>query len=304
MKCQAECLFIFDYYKISTTLKVTSNENKNKLHYEKLYANYSIKNILYWINNLDEFLNSATTTEVSWFALYRDGFREKLKGRKVLEMGCGDCTNAAVMAALGAEVYANDIASASGEIVRKLNENFTFEFPIQFVEGDFLKNELPSGSFDFIVGKAFLHHLSIPVENLFLKETARLLKPEGEARFFEPAVNSFLLDEIRWHIPVKDRPSKFNKKAFQKWKENDPHPDRSFSSKHWEEAGKEFFKEVEITPVGTLERFGKMFSWGKRRSQFKQWALKNERFLPDGINKTLTRSQLIVYRKVKGAFTD
>lgn len=272
------------------------NQVINKLHYEALYANYPISNILHWINNLDNFLDTATTTETSWFGLYQNNFRERIYGKKVLEMGCGDCTNAAVMAALGAEVYANDIASASGEIVRKLNENYTFIHPIVFVDGDFLKNELKAHSFDFIVGKSFLHHLEIPLERKFLKETARLLKPNGEARFFEPAVNCKFLDEIRWHIPVGGRPSKFNKAAFKKWKDSDPHPDRSFSSKHWEEAGKEFFREVQIIPVGTLERFSRLFGWGKRRNKFKRWALKSEHFLPDFLNKAFARSQLIVYR--------
>src|SRR5690606_35580298 len=125
-----------------------ANQEKNRAHYEKLYSNFPVKNILYWINNLDEFLDSATTTETSWYGLYQQDFRNKLRGKRVLEMGCGDCTNAAVMAALGAEVYANDIASTSGDIVRKVNAGFKFEKSITFVEGDFLKNELPSNSFD------------------------------------------------------------------------------------------------------------------------------------------------------------
>ena len=106
--------------------------------------------------------------------MYQNNFRERIKGKKVLEMGCGDCTNAAVMAALGAEVYANDIADASGDIIRLLNENYTFEKPIVFVPGDFLENDLPSESFDFVIGKAFLHHLTLPVEEQFIKETCRL----------------------------------------------------------------------------------------------------------------------------------
>lgn len=273
------------------------NQEKNILFYNKQYSNYSIKNILWWLNNLESYLDNATKYEASWFALYQNNFRERIVGKKILEMGCGDCNNAAIMAALGAEVYANDIASASGEIVRKLNQNYAFKHPIVFVEGDFLENKLISQSFDFVVGKAFLHHLTIPIERLFLKETARLLKPDGEARFFEPAVNSKFLDEIRWHIPVRGRPSKFNKAAFKVWKDNDPHPDRSFSSKHWETAGKDYFKEVEIIPVGTLERFSKMFGWGERRNKFKRWALKNEKFLPDSVNRTFTKSQLILYRK-------
>jgi 2-polyprenyl-3-methyl-5-hydroxy-6-metoxy-1,4-benzoquinol methylase len=275
------------------------NQEKNKLHYEALYANYPISNILHWINNLDKFLDSATTTETSWFGLYQNNFREKIKGKKVMEMGCGDCTNAAVMAALGAEVYANDIASASGEIVRRLNENYTFKHPIVFVEGDFLENNLTSQTFDFVVGKAFLHHLTIPVEKLFLKETARLLKPDGEARFFEPAVNSKILDEIRWHIPIGGRPSKFNKIAFEKWKENDPHPDRSFSSKHWEKAGKEFFNDVNIVPIGSIERLNKLIPIGKFNYKFRRWALKKENLMPGVLKRSAARAQLICYLNPK-----
>lgn len=273
------------------------NQEKNKRHYENRYANYSIKNIIYWLNNLEKFLEAAISTETSWFGMYQNNFREKLHGKKVLEMGCGDCVNAAVMAALGAEVYANDIASTSGEIIKKLNATHDFKHPINFVTGDFLKNELASNSFDIIVGKAFLHHLTVPVEKQFLQETSRLLKPDGEARFFEPAVNSQILDRIRWYIPVKGRPSKFRKKTFKKWKENDPHPDRSFSSDHWITAGKEFFKEVRIIPVGTLERFGQLMKGNKKRVKFRRWALKNEKFLPRMVNLKLSRSQLIIYQK-------
>src|SRR5690606_31965369 len=124
------------------------NQEKNRLHYEALYENFSIKNTLYWINNLHAYLDSATATETSWFAMYQGNFRDKLQGKKVLEMGCGDCTNAAIMAALGAEVFANDIASASGMIINESNQQFKFKHPIVFVEGDFLKNDLPGGKFD------------------------------------------------------------------------------------------------------------------------------------------------------------
>lgn len=280
------------------------NQEKNKIHYDKLYANYNIKNILYWINNLDAFLSSATTTETSWYAMYQKDFKSKIKGKKVLEMGCGDCVNAAVMAALGAKVYANDIAEASGGIIAALNNAYKFEHPIEFVSGDFLKNDLPSESFDYVVGKAFLHHLELDIEEKFLEETCRLLYNEGEARFFEPAVNSKVLDEVRWYIPVKGRPSKIRKKDFEAWKKNDPHPDRSFSSKHFERAGRKYFNQVEIVPVGTLERFSRLFKWGEKRNSFKRWALKTEMKLPDTLNRSFTRSQLIIYRKPKKNLTE
>lgn len=270
--------------------------DKNKSHYEKKYDNYSIKNILYWLNNLDNFLKTSTSTEASWFALYMFDFDKKLKGKKVLEMGCGDCVNAAVMAALGAEVYANDIADASGIIISKINENYNFEHPIKFISGDFLKNELEADSFDFVVGKAFLHHLSIPLEREFLRETARLLKPDGEARFFEPAVNNKILDEVRWLIPVKNRPSKLQVTSFKEWKENDPHPDRTFSSAHFEKAGEEFFGVTRIQTIGTLERFNKFIRPGEKRNRFKRWALQKELRLPYLLNRSFSRSQLIIYQ--------
>ena len=272
------------------------NQEKNKVFYEKAYAGYSINNILWWLNHLEDYLKFALTTETSWFGIYQNNFRNRIEGKKVLEMGCGDCNNAAIMAALGAEVYANDLASSSGEIVKLLNKNFNFRYPIKFVKGDFLKNDLPANSFDFIVGKAFLHHLTIPVERLFLKETARLLKKDGEARFFEPAVNNKILDEIRWYIPVGKRPSKFNKAAFKKWKNEDPHPERSLCSKHFNQAGKEFFSETIVTPIGSLERFRRMFSNNKLSAKYTRWALKNEKFLPENVNSSLARSQVISYK--------
>lgn len=272
-------------------------QEKNKHLYEQQYSNYSIKNILWWLDHLDEYLRFVTTTETSWFGMYQGDFRNRIEGKKILEMGCGDCNNAAIMAALGAEVYANDIATSSGAIVERLNKECSFKYPIKFIQGDFLKNELEDSSFDFVLGKAFLHHLTVSIEKEFLKETARLLKEDGEARFFEPAVNSRILDEIRWYIPVDDRPSKFNRTAFDKWKINDPHPDRSYSSRHFETAGREFFKEVQITSIGSLERFRRLLPVGKFSGKYTRWALKNEKFLPHFLNRSMARSQLIVLRR-------
>lgn len=274
-----------------------TNSQKNKTHYQEKYARYNSRNILHWLKDLDGFLQASTSTETSWFAMYKGDFRHRIQGKRVVEMGCGDCTNAAVMAALGAEVWANDIAPASGRIIAALNEHYPFTYPIRFVEGDFMNNNLPSGSFDFVIGKAFLHHLELPTETAFLKESSRLLCASGEARFFEPAVNNKFLDELRWHVPVKGRPSKFNRSAFSQWKAQDPHPDRSFSSAHFEAAGKEFFKKVDIIPVGTLERFSRLMKWGQARNTFKRWALQMENKLPEFLNRTFTRSQLIIYRE-------
>lgn len=274
------------------------NQQKNQEHYNRKYANFSVNSILWKLDHLEEYLKDAIATDTSWHALYQKDLKNRLEGKKVLEMGCGDCTNAAIMSALGAEVYANDIADSSGVIIEKLNEQYNFEFPINFISGDFLKNNLEGDQFDFVIGKAFLHHLTIPVEKQFLKETARLLKNDGEARFFEPAVNNKFLDFMRWYFPVPGRPSKFMKKAFKEWKLNDPHPDRSFSSYHWEMAGKEFFKNVEIITLGSVERFSRIIGKKENKWKFRRWAFNFEKKLPSALNRSFSRSQLIIYRNV------
>lgn len=278
-----------------------NNEEKNRSHYENLYNGFNINNLFYWLNHLNDFLDKSISTETSWNGIYKYNLRDHLGGKKVLELGSGNCINAAVMAALGARVYANDIASVSGDIIEKLNSSYEFEYPITFIDGDFLKSGFKSESFDFVIGKAFLHHLTIPVEEQFLRETARLLKPDGEARFFEPAINSKILDEIRWYLPIGQRPSKFQKEAFKKWKDKDPHPVRTLSSGHFKKVGKEYFNEVEIIPVGSFERFGRLIKWGEARNSFRRKALKAEACLPSFINRTFTRSQLIIYRKPKSS---
>ena len=273
------------------------NQAKNIVHYNRKYKDIAIEETLEKLKNLDKFLSDATQTDTSWVGLYKHGFKDVIKGKKVLELGCGDCVNAAVMAGLGAKVYANDIASTSGEIVKKLNQSYNFENPMVFIEGDFLKVPFEEKDFDFVVGKAFIHHLTLPIEQEFIEKIVRLLKREGEARFFEPAVNNKFLDEIRWHLPVPGRPSKFNRKAFTKWKENDPHPERDNSSKHFRRVGAEFFEEVEIIPLGTLERFHRILPKNANHRKFRRDAFIYEEKLPNNLNSLCARSQVIIYRK-------
>lgn len=278
----------------------TSEKNtiKNEKHYDKQYNNINVESILNKITNVDKFITSATKIHTSWVGLYHNNFQAQLKGKKVLELGCGDCTNAAVMAALGAEVHANDISQYSGDIINKLNANYDFEVPLKFIYGDFLKSELALDYYDIVVGKAFVHHLTHEQEIEFTEKIVKVLKPYGMVRYFEPAVNSKVLDELRWHTPVPGRPSKFQKDKFAIWKENDPHPDRDNSSKSYKKIGNTYFNDVNITPIGTIERFHRLLP-KKYSTKFRRMAFKIERYIPKGLNLFLTRSQLVEYKNPK-----
>ncbi|MDU8885468.1 class I SAM-dependent methyltransferase [Yeosuana sp. MJ-SS3] len=272
-----------------------SNTVINKEHFDHLYLNVNINSILKKINNLHSFLNDATKTDTSWVGMYYDDFQNKLKGKKVLELGCGDCTNAAIMAALGADVYANDISQVAGKFIENLNEQFPFDTPITFIKGDFLESELTPNFYDIVIGKAFVHHLTPNQEIQFIEKIVTVLKPNGLVRYFEPAINSKFLDKLRWLIPVSGRPSKLQRKEFESWKMNDPHPERDNSSKNYERIGKVYFEQIRIIPFGSIERFHRLLPQ-KYDRKFRRFAFKLEKQLPNRLNLTFARSHLIEYR--------
>ncbi len=276
----------------------TENTLKNENHYDKVYSKVNIHSIISKLNNLEVFLQDATRTDTSWVGFYYGQFQNQLKGKRVLELGCGDCLNAAVMAALGAEVFANDISQKSGEIIKELNAHYNFQFPIQFVKGDFLQAEIIPDFFDFVVGKSFVHHLTNDQEIEFTKKIVRALKPDGRVRYSEPAVNSIFLDKLRWIIPMPDRPSILQKEKFKKFKLKDPHPERDNSAKHYRMIGNEYFYHTEIHPIGTLERFCRFVS-GKQKRPLRRLAFRIEKYIPKALNLKLARSQVIDFQNPK-----
>jgi hypothetical protein len=168
---------------------------------------------------------------------------------------------------------------------------------VEFVNGDFRHVSVTMGSFDFVIGKAFLHHLTHELETEFLARSALLLKSDGEARFFEPATNSQKLDKLRWMVPVPGRPSILNKRVFAEWKKNDPHPDRDNSSDHYIKSGKRFFSKVEVVPIGTIERFCRLIPEGNFNRKYRRWAHRIQPGLPFWLRHKAARSQLIIYQQ-------
>jgi SAM-dependent methyltransferase len=270
---------------------------KNRDHYDRVYAKVSIDGIVKKLQNLEAFLSDATTTDTSWVCMYANNFKEQLKGKRVLELGCGDCTNAAVMAALGAELVANDISDRSVDIINAVNNSGILSQPIEYIQGDFLKADLPPNSFDVVVGKAFIHHLDYATEEAFYQKIGQLLKPNGEARFVEPAVNSRWLNALKWMVPVPGRPSSLQTAKFRQWQEADPHPHRDNSSRHYKTMGQRYFKEVEIIPVGSIERLHRLFPKAKWNRKFRKHALKFEQVLPVFLRSNWAGSQTVIYQQ-------
>lgn len=268
---------------------------KNIAFYDSLYGKTDLNKIFRRLDKIDSFLADASVTDASWKAMYLNDFKDELKGKRVLELGCGDCLNAGVMSLLGAEVYANDISQVSGDIIKVLNERYSFSRPIQFIRGDFLEANLDPDSFDIVVGKAFVHHLTPVQEHAFHRKIVNLLKKDGKVRFVEPAENSPFLEKIRFMIPVFERPSVFQRKRFAAWKQLDAHPERENTTRYYKKIGNQYYEKVQVQVMGALHRFHRLLPDSTFNRKLRRWAFRMESLLPSAIQLLFGRIQTIDY---------
>jgi 2-polyprenyl-3-methyl-5-hydroxy-6-metoxy-1,4-benzoquinol methylase len=119
-----------------------------------------------------------------------------LRGKRVLDYGCGHGMASVVMARAGAKVSAFDLSPEYVEEAecRADANGVTIEFRSADAE------HLPYGaeSFDAVWGNAILHHLDLDQAAIELK---RVLKPGGVAVFCEPWGGNPLLNFARNHLP-------------------------------------------------------------------------------------------------------
>lgn len=101
---------------------------------------------------------------------------EKFKGKKVLEIGCGQGTMASNWAKNGAKVTAVDLNPTSVELAKRRFEIYSLEGEILQADGN--KLDFEDNTFDYVYSWGVLHHspnLSKSIDELF-----RVLKPGGE----------------------------------------------------------------------------------------------------------------------------
>jgi ubiquinone/menaquinone biosynthesis C-methylase UbiE len=101
-----------------------------------------------------------------------------LRGKRVLEIGCGLGSHARLLAQAGCQLTAIDLTKRAVELTRKrlAFKNLTADLRVMDAE----KLEFPDENFDFVWSWGVIHHSSRTEE--IVKEVYRVLKPGGEFR--------------------------------------------------------------------------------------------------------------------------
>ncbi|MDB5306372.1 MAG: rebM 2 [Gemmataceae bacterium] len=126
----------------------------------------------------------------------------ELRGKHVLDYGCGHGMAAVALARAGATVTAFDLSP--GYVSEARERARANDVTAAFAVADAEDLPFPDGSFDGVWGNAILHHLDLARAG---RELARVLKPGGVAVFCEPWGGNPVLSFARRFIPYpgKDR---------------------------------------------------------------------------------------------------
>ncbi len=124
----------------------------------------------------------------------------EVRGKAVLDLGCGHGMASVVLARRGATVTALEL---SRKYIQEAKwRALANRVDIDFVQGDAQRLPFADASCDRIWGHAILHHLDVRQSAL---EIRRVLKPDGIAVFCEPWGENRLLRWARRHLPYRGK---------------------------------------------------------------------------------------------------
>lgn len=124
-----------------------------------------------------------------------------LRGKRVLDVGCGEGSNAVLMARFGAEVTGLDISPRSIALCNRRAELDGVAHHTRFTCAPLEMAEFPAGGFDIIWGDGVLHHV-IPELDRVMEKLVRWARPGALFLFSEPVCLSPLLRRLRRSVPI------------------------------------------------------------------------------------------------------
>jgi len=125
-----------------------------------------------------------------------------LKGKTLLDVGCGDGLNAVMLAKMGANVTGIDVSPKAIELARRRGEVNGVTDRLSLLAAPLETADLPPDTFDLVWADGILHHVLDDLE-LVLDRLTRWVKPDGLLVFAEPVNLFHAMRRLRFMIPVK-----------------------------------------------------------------------------------------------------
>jgi 2-polyprenyl-3-methyl-5-hydroxy-6-metoxy-1,4-benzoquinol methylase len=125
-----------------------------------------------------------------------------LRGKSLLDVGCGDGSNAVMLAQLGAFVTGVDISTKAIDLAWKRADINGVKDSVRFCCSPLETADFAQNSFDIIWGDAILHHLIAELDSVVRKLT-QWAKPGALLLFGEPINFNNTLRKFRFMLPVK-----------------------------------------------------------------------------------------------------
>ena len=174
---------------------------------QKILSNY--ENIF---KNEREYYSKKKPSSISEFDLEKEEFFKEaniklkhilgdIKGKQILDVGCGNGSLSFYLAQEGANVIGIDLSKDLIEYC--LEQSKELGLSIEFREMNAQIPDFEEGSFDIILGSRIIHHL--PDVGLFFNTCKRLLKTKGFIAFIEPLKKNPIVELNRKYFAPKER---------------------------------------------------------------------------------------------------
>ncbi|HTR81285.1 MAG TPA: class I SAM-dependent methyltransferase [Bacteroidota bacterium] len=127
-----------------------------------------------------------------------------LRGKRLLEIGCGDGEATVRFAKAGAFITAIDISGGMVELTKKKVHEADLDANVVARQMGGEDLDLEQGYFDIVYGHSILHHLNLDIAT---PKIARALKKGGTAAFLEPLDYNPILAFFRLLTPHRRTPT-------------------------------------------------------------------------------------------------
>lgn len=116
-----------------------------------------------------------------------------VRGKLLLDLGCGAGENSVYFTRLGAQCVAADYSPGMVDVALQLAERNGVQIEGRVINA--MSIDIPDNTFDIVYASNLLHH--IPDPKVTLQEMHRILKPGGKACFWDPLRHNPVINVYR-----------------------------------------------------------------------------------------------------------